>query len=138
MFASAQASRPLRVSHVCGLMTHARAPHCSHSYLFQQSTAPACWQRLPRASFSHTPSQVAKQSKAAMSLCLWVRAMDTYAKIIKIVEPKRNALRIAQVRVTRALLGRAGEPMHSPRLACVREGLSHRTLRSGMHEVLTL
>ncbi len=41
--------------------------------------------------------QVAKQSKAAMSMCLWVRAMDTYAKVIKIVEPKRNILRVAQV-----------------------------------------
>ncbi len=44
--------------------------------------------------------QVAKQSKAAMSMCLWVRAMDTYAKVIKIVEPKRQMLREAQVRIT--------------------------------------
>lgn len=43
-----------------------------------------------------TPDQVAKQSKAAMSMCLWVRAMDTYSKVIKIVEPKREVLRIAQ------------------------------------------
>jgi dynein heavy chain len=31
-----------------------------------------------------TPDQVAKQSKAAMSMCLWVRAMDTYAKVSKV------------------------------------------------------
>ena len=31
-----------------------------------------------------------------MSMCLWVRAMDTYAKVIKIVEPKRKVLREAQ------------------------------------------
>ena len=45
-----------------------------------------------------TPDQVAKQSKAAMSMCLWVRAMDTYARVVKIVEPKRQVLRVAQVR----------------------------------------
>jgi len=44
-----------------------------------------------------TPDQVAKQSKAAMSMCLWVRAMDTYAKVSKVVEPKRLRLREAQV-----------------------------------------
>ena len=31
-----------------------------------------------------------------MSMCLWVRAMDTYSKVIRIVEPKREVLRIAQ------------------------------------------
>lgn len=31
-----------------------------------------------------TPDQVAKQSKASMSMCLWVRAMDTYAKVSKV------------------------------------------------------
>lgn len=40
--------------------------------------------------------QVGKQSKAAMSMCLWVRAMDTYATVYKIVEPKRQALAAAQ------------------------------------------
>ena len=51
--------------------------------------------------FSSRPaclSKVAKQSKAAMSMCLWVRAMDTYARVVKIVEPKRQVLRVAQVR----------------------------------------
>ncbi|KAG1666392.1 hypothetical protein FOA52_006501 [Chlamydomonas sp. UWO 241] len=43
-----------------------------------------------------TPEQVAKQSKAAMSMCLWVRAMDTYAKVVKVVEPKRLVLQQAQ------------------------------------------
>lgn len=40
--------------------------------------------------------QVGQQSKAAMSLCLWVRAMDTYATVYRIVEPKRQALAAAQ------------------------------------------
>ena len=29
-----------------------------------------------------TADQVGKQSQAAMSICLWVHAMDTYAKVI--------------------------------------------------------
>ncbi len=41
-------------------------------------------------------SQVAKQSRAAMSMCLWVRAMATYAKVLKVVEPQRAALAEAQ------------------------------------------
>lgn len=32
-----------------------------------------------------------------MSMCLWVRAMDTYAAVFKMVEPKRLALAAAQV-----------------------------------------
>lgn len=40
--------------------------------------------------------QVGQQSKAAMSMCLWVRAMDTYATVYRIVEPKRKILAEAQ------------------------------------------
>ncbi|EFJ52773.1 dynein heavy chain 3 [Volvox carteri f. nagariensis] len=46
-----------------------------------------------------TPDQVAKQSRAAQSLCLWVRAMDTYGRVIRVVEPKRAALATAQERL---------------------------------------
>ncbi len=42
---------------------------------------------------------MAKQSKAAQSLCLWVRAMDTYARVLRVVEPKRQALAGAQERL---------------------------------------
>ena len=42
------------------------------------------------------PDTVAKQSSAAKSLCLWCRAMDTYAKVAKVVEPKKQALRQAE------------------------------------------
>ncbi|KAK9815239.1 hypothetical protein WJX72_000483 [[Myrmecia] bisecta] len=44
-----------------------------------------------------TPDQVAKQSNAARSMCLWVRAMDVYARCVKLVEPKRQALCEAEV-----------------------------------------
>lgn len=43
-----------------------------------------------------TPEQVSKQSKAAQSMCMWVRAMDVYAKVAKVVEPKRQTLRDAE------------------------------------------
>jgi len=36
------------------------------------------------------PKAIEKVSKACKSICLWVRAIDGYAKIFKTVEPKRN------------------------------------------------
>ncbi|KAF8058456.1 DNAH6 [Scenedesmus sp. PABB004] len=40
--------------------------------------------------------RVGRQSRAAQSMCLWVRAMDTYAGVFRVVEPKRQALAAAQ------------------------------------------
>lgn len=51
---------------------------------------------LPPAPLSVVRLQVGQQSKAAMSMCLWVRAMDTYATVYRIVEPKRKILAEAQ------------------------------------------
>ena len=42
------------------------------------------------------PDLVGKVSKAAKSLCMWVRAMDTYARVAKTVEPKKQKLMGAQ------------------------------------------
>ncbi|XP_043489610.1 dynein axonemal heavy chain 6 [Polistes fuscatus] len=42
------------------------------------------------------PELVAKQSKVCKSMCVWVRAMDGYAKIYRVVEPKRQRLKEAQ------------------------------------------
>ena len=42
------------------------------------------------------PDNVGKVSKAAKSLCMWVRAMDTYARVAKTVEPKKLKLQGAQ------------------------------------------
>ena len=39
---------------------------------------------------------MAKQSNAARRMCLWVRAMDTYSKVVRVVEPKRQALQGAE------------------------------------------
>ncbi|XP_050519336.1 dynein axonemal heavy chain 6 [Diabrotica virgifera virgifera] len=42
------------------------------------------------------PDKVVKVSKACKSLCLWVRAMDMYAKVYRVVEPKRKKLQTAE------------------------------------------
>lgn len=36
------------------------------------------------------PDVVATQSKVCKSICLWVRAIDMYSKVYKIVEPKKK------------------------------------------------
>ncbi|XP_026666919.1 dynein heavy chain 6, axonemal [Ceratina calcarata] len=41
------------------------------------------------------PELVARQSKACKSMCIWVRAIDGYAKIYRVVEPKRQRLQKA-------------------------------------------
>ncbi|XP_069845209.1 dynein axonemal heavy chain 6 isoform X1 [Dipodomys merriami] len=42
------------------------------------------------------PEKVEKVSKACKSMCMWVRAMDLYSRVVKVVEPKRQKLRAAQ------------------------------------------
>nr|XP_015200901.1 PREDICTED: dynein heavy chain 6, axonemal [Lepisosteus oculatus] len=42
------------------------------------------------------PDKVEKVSKACKSMCMWVRAMDLYSKVVKEVEPKRQKLAGAQ------------------------------------------
>ncbi|XP_036606051.1 dynein heavy chain 6, axonemal [Trichosurus vulpecula] len=42
------------------------------------------------------PEKVEKVSKACKSMCMWVRAMDLYSRVVKEVEPKRQKLQAAQ------------------------------------------
>ncbi|KAH3860157.1 hypothetical protein DPMN_023048 [Dreissena polymorpha] len=42
------------------------------------------------------PDEVVKVSKACKSMCMWVRAMETYAHVFRTVEPKRQKLATAQ------------------------------------------
>jgi dynein heavy chain len=42
------------------------------------------------------PDRVEKVSKAAFGLCMWVRAMETYDRVAKVVAPKRIALAEAE------------------------------------------
>uniref|UniRef100_UPI00398F6457 dynein axonemal heavy chain 6 isoform X2 n=1 Tax=Pristiophorus japonicus TaxID=55135 RepID=UPI00398F6457 len=42
------------------------------------------------------PEKVEKVSKACKSMCMWVRAMDLYSRVVKVVEPKRIKLAAAQ------------------------------------------
>ena len=58
------------------------------------------------------PEKVEKVSKAAKSLCMWVRAMDVYDKVAKGVEPKKAALKKANEEVaemTKQLDGKQSE-----------------------------
>ncbi|KAL3319655.1 Dynein heavy chain 6, axonemal [Cichlidogyrus casuarinus] len=41
------------------------------------------------------PEVVEKTSKACKSMCMWVRALDLYARVFRTVEPKRNRLKQA-------------------------------------------
>ena len=43
------------------------------------------------------PPLVEKKSLAGKSICMWVRAMDKYAEVKKIVEPKEKALKKAEI-----------------------------------------
>ena len=38
------------------------------------------------------PDIIGRVSAAARSLCLWVRAMDVYGRIYRVVEPKKQRL----------------------------------------------
>eukprot|EP00884_Botryococcus_braunii_P021122 jgi/Botrbrau1/7694/Bobra.0159s0132.1 len=49
-----------------------------------------------------TPEAVAKQSKAAQSLCMWTRAMEVYYRVSKVVQPKRQKLKAAELALTEA------------------------------------
>ncbi|RKP20476.1 dynein heavy chain 6, axonemal, partial [Rozella allomycis CSF55] len=44
-----------------------------------------------------TPENVEKVSKACKSMCMWVRAMDIYARVFKEVVPKKKKLEDAQL-----------------------------------------
>jgi len=71
-----------------------------------------------------TPEAVAKQSRAAQSLCLWARAMDTYHRVAAAVAPKR-----AKLRSTEAILAAADTQLHekqarlrvTPPAACLKK-----------------
>jgi dynein heavy chain len=43
-----------------------------------------------------TPENIGKKSKAGQSICMWVRAMDKYSEVKRVVEPKKAALAVAE------------------------------------------
>jgi len=42
------------------------------------------------------PKSIARKSKAAMSLCMWARAIDNYSAVMKVIKPKQAALAEAE------------------------------------------
>ena len=53
------------------------------------------------------PSRVEKASFAAKGLCQWVRALDQYDKVVKIVAPKRARAQEAEAKYRETLDGLA-------------------------------
>ncbi|CAG9464970.1 unnamed protein product [Pedinophyceae sp. YPF-701] len=51
-----------------------------------------------------TPESVGAVSKAAKSLCMWVKSMEKYAMVVKVVEPKRRDLAAAEEKLNAMML----------------------------------
>ncbi|XP_022919976.1 dynein axonemal heavy chain 6 [Onthophagus taurus] len=49
------------------------------------------------------PEIIEKVSKVCKSMCLWVRAIDQYAKVYKVVEPKRKKLEAAETELNQVM-----------------------------------
>ncbi|XP_073976967.1 dynein heavy chain at 16F isoform X2 [Rhodnius prolixus] len=66
---------------------------------YDKDHIPEMLQRKLKAYIEHPdfdPEKVALQSRACKSLCMWVRAIDKYAKIYKVVEPKRKRVEASE------------------------------------------
>ena len=59
------------------------------------------------------PHIVGRVSHAAQSLCMWVRAMDMYGRVYRVVEPKRQRVQAAQAQLAekQALLQEAKDKL---------------------------
>ena len=49
-----------------------------------------------------TPDNIGKKSVAGKSMCMWVKAMDKYSEVRKIVIPKQEALKVAEAQLAEA------------------------------------
>ena len=67
--------------------------HTCHMHVYMQDNIPdAMLKKLKKyvENPKFIPEIVEKTSKACKSMCLWVRALDLYAKVYRTVEPKRE------------------------------------------------
>ena len=64
------------------------------------------------------PQIVGRVSSAAQSLCMWVRAMEMYGRVYRVVEPKRQRLQGAQAQLAekQAMLQEAKDKLAEVRL----------------------
>jgi dynein heavy chain len=78
---------------------------------FKRDDIPAAVMRKIREKFipdpDFKPERVEKASAAAKGLCLWVRALDKYDRVVKEVAPKRVRAKEAQAKYLEALDGLA-------------------------------
>lgn len=66
---------------------------------YDKDNIPAAVMQSVRTYLSHPDLEaetVRKVSKAAAGLCSWVRAMEAYDQVVKVVEPKKAALKVAE------------------------------------------
>ena len=65
---------------------------CTTDYYLQENISESLLKKLKKyiENPKFVPEIVEKTSKACKSMCLWVRAMDLYARVVKTVEPKRE------------------------------------------------
>jgi len=54
------------------------------------------------------PDRVGKVSKACWGICMWVRAMETYDRVAKVVGPKKEALAVAEAELA-VVMGKLNE-----------------------------
>lgn len=74
------------------------------------------------------PETVKKASKAAFGLCSWVRAMEAYDRVAKVVEPKKKRLAEAEVEVAGLMASLAQKQAQLSQVcACAgrRDGIAH-------------
>lgn len=66
--------------------------HVTYMYIMQDNIPDAMLKKLKKyvENPRFVPETVEKTSKACKSMCLWVRALDLYAKVYRTVEPKRE------------------------------------------------
>ena len=80
------------------------------------------------------PQIVGRVSHAAQSLCMWVRAMEMYGRVYRVVEPKRQRLQAAQSQLAekQAMLQEAKD-----KLAEVNPPLLNKSVTVSMVAILT-
>lgn len=79
--------------YICSLVIILQA-HLHHFYKTRNVSGYDCFRYMTNPEFD--PAIIAKASTACEGLCRWVRAMDVYDRVAKIVAPKKEKLAEAE------------------------------------------
>lgn len=74
----------------------------------------------PNYDVAHAMTHAMQVSKAAYGLCCWVRAMEVYNRVAKVVGPKKEALKQAEaeLEVRQLILWVSVKSCHCPMALC--------------------